>query len=68
MAGSATSSSSLHYSQDRSYDGLPNLEFGQLVKTLVFRGVIVGMAGTLAFLALRSMINDLMEEIRAGLV
>ena len=48
--------------------GQPNVEATQLLATLMLRGAFVGAAGALLFLVGRSMVNDLLEEVRAGIL
>jgi hypothetical protein len=52
----------------RDYGATTGVEIGHLVRTLAIRGIAVGAMGALAFMIGRSMVNDLMEEVRAGIL
>lgn len=52
----------------RDYLAASNIEAGQFFHTLILRGFVVGAAAAVVFYVGRSMINDLLEEVAAGLV
>lgn len=52
----------------RDYLAASNIEAGQFFHTLIVRGFVVGVAAAVVYYVGRSMINDMLEEVAAGLV